>query len=652
MTDHASRTADLLQRAVQADPRNHVALVQLGRLHEQRGDWQSAIDCFERALAVEPRFWPAHERLGHALFASRDYGAAARHFTRITQLWPEWAPAYNNLGSALGALGRMSEAAAAFERAVALDPALVDAWLNYAQALEVLLRHSEAVDAYRRFLEQRSGHAVAQLRLGRVLHHMGDWAEAIARVQTALRLDPGYAEARWLLTILQIPSLYDAGDSPPSARARFEQELGPLEAWFDERRMARSGAVGTKVVGSMQPFYLAYDHSNHRDLLARYGDLCARLMAPAAPRAPTVAQPRGERQRVAIVSGQFYDQSVWTALVRGWCAGLDRSRLTLQLFHTRRIDDAETAIARRSCDAFIQEPTTLDGWIQAISRYRPDVILYPDLGMDPMTGKLAALRLAQVQWASWGHPETTGLPTIDAFVSADAFEPDDADSHYRERLIRLPGIGCRYSRLEVPQAEVDFAALGVDEAVPLIVCPGTPYKYLPRHDALLAAIARGVGRCTLVLFVDIVPELSARLERRIAEAFRREGVRAEERVRFVPRQPRPQFFAFMRRADVVLDTIGFSGFNTAMQAVQCGAPLVTMRGRYLRGRFGSGILERMGLADVVADTESGYVERAIRLCTDAVSSRGVRQRIVAGATRVLDDSAPVEALSRLLVDAR
>jgi predicted O-linked N-acetylglucosamine transferase (SPINDLY family) len=644
---HHPRGVALLERAVHVDPRNHEAQMRLGQAHEQAGRRDAAVECFRRALEAAPGFWPAHERLGYACFARRDYAAAAVEFNRVVELRPEHAPAYNNLGTTLGALGRMSEAITAFERAVALDPALAEAWLNYAQSLEALLRPSEAASAFRRFIQLRPDNAAAHVRLGRVLHQMGDWRAAVACLQAALRIDAELVEARWLLPMLQIPPVYDADDAPAAARSRFEHELRSLDEWFDRGR----AALAWNVVGSMQPFYLAYDETNHRDLLARYGDLCARLMAAHLRPAPAVVRSRGARARVAIVSGQFYDQSVWTAIVRGWCAALDRSRIELALFHTKRIDDAQTEVARRSCDAFIQEPGSLDAWIEALSHHAPDVIVYPDLGMDATTARLAALRLAPVQWASWGHPETTGLPTIDAFVSADAFEPGDADTHYRERLIRLPGIGCCYSRLDVPHVEVDLAALGIDERAPLLVCPGTAYKYLPRHDAILAAIARRVGRCTLVFFVDIVPELSSRHQHRMVEALRREGVPAD-RVRFVAHQSRPEFFGFMRRADAVLDTLGFSGFNTAMQAVQCGAPLVTMRGRYMRGRFGSGILQRMGLADAVADSESGYVEQAVRLCTDAAANRVLRRRVDERRARVFDDPEPVEALSQRLFEAR
>ena len=42
--------------------------------------------------------------------------------------------------------------------------------------------------------------------------------------------------------------------------------------------------------------------------------------------------------------------------------------------------------------------------------------------MSPTTYFLAFSRLAPVQIASWGHTETTGIDTIDYFLSTTLFE--------------------------------------------------------------------------------------------------------------------------------------------------------------------------------------------------------------------------------------
>ncbi len=242
--------------------------------------------------------------------------------------------------------------------------------------------------------------------------------------------------------------------------------------------------------------------------------------------------------------------------------------------------------------------------------------------MDQMTARLAALRNAPVQLAAWGHPVTTGLPTIDGYLSAAAFEPDNAQDHYRERLIALPNLGCCYRSLAVVPRTPDLEELSIDPRRPLLLCPGTPYKYQPEHDDLYVEIARRLGHVRLVFFEDMSLGIARTLHDRLERVFEESGLDPYEFLVLAPRLDRPTFFGLMQQADVFLDTIGFSGFNTVMQAIECGLPVVAYRGRFMRGRFGSGILQRMGLGELVAGTDAEYVDLVVRLCREpAVSFR-------------------------------
>jgi predicted O-linked N-acetylglucosamine transferase (SPINDLY family) len=107
----------------------------------------------------------------------------------------------------------------------------------------------------------------------------------------------------------------------------------------------------------------------------------------------------------------------------------------------------------------------------------------------------------------------------------------------------------------------------------------------------------------------------------------------------------------LKRAAVCLDTIGFSGFNTAMQAVECGAPIVAREGRFLRGRFASGILGRIALPELVARSEEEYVTIASRLCRDEGYRGEMRTRIESGRSALYEDITPVRALEDFLLEA-
>jgi predicted O-linked N-acetylglucosamine transferase (SPINDLY family) len=426
----------------------------------------------------------------------------------------------------------------------------------------------------------------------------------------------------------RLPATVVDDDEAARSRAEFASGLKELEKHYGGER----AALGHLAVGSTQPFYLAYQRGNHRDLLRAYGDLCARLMAAwrGAAARPSNASRR-DQFVLGVVSAHVGDHSVWTAIARGWLDRLDRERIDVRIFDLRK------------------DAAGLGTWVKRITEAKPDALLYPEVGMDAMTLRLAALRLAPRQLASWGHPMTTGLPTIDAYISADAMEPADAQDHYREKLVRLPGLGVFYEPLDAPNEKIDLARLGLPADRPLLLCPGLPFKYAARDDAVWAAIARRAANAHLVFFDTGPVAVREALRKRLEHAFVAAGLRFDDHVTLVPQLSRPQFFALMRRSALFLDSIGFSGFNTAMQAVECELPIVTLEGDALRGRFGAGILREMGLGEYIANDVQSYADIAVRLAQDADERERIRTRMREARAKVFGTEAPVRELEAFLL---
>jgi predicted O-linked N-acetylglucosamine transferase (SPINDLY family) len=98
-----------------------------------------------------------------------------------------------------------------------------------------------------------------------------------------------------------------------------------------------------------------------------------------------------------------------------------------------------------------------------------------------------------------------------------------------------------------------------------------------------------------------------------------------------------------------MDTIGFSGFNTAMQAVDCALPIVTREGSFMRGRFASGILKRIELPELIADSDQSYIELVIRLVQDKLYHSQVVNKINEMRHVLYDDPEPIRALENFLL---
>ena len=628
-------------KALSLDPDHAEALGNLGAVLALTGELREARSRLRRAVALQPRYPNAWFNLGAVLRRLHETEEAEQSCRRALALNPRMADAHLELGNVLADLGKPEQAEACYRKAIELDSTLAPAHARLAEVLKMTLRLEEAEASYRAALALQPSAATFQA-LGGVLYELDRPLEAREAFRRALEVDPELVEARWSLAVLRVIELDDAGRTEDAAA-----ELERLSAWLDSHRIDDP----SRAVGAMYPFDLAYRERNHRPLLERYGGLCAGLMERwrkkerLRPARPAGTQPI----RVGVVSAHVHEHSVWNAIVKGWVEHMDRGRFELSLFHLGIRQDAETDYARSRAAHFEAGARPLRRWVDAISERRPDVLIYPEIGMDLTSAQLACLRLAPLQLAAWGHPLTTGLPTVDAYLSAELFEPPGAGEHYRERLIALPNLGCCYEPYRVEALDPDPAEPGIEPGAPLLLCPGAPFKYAPGHDDVYPAIARALGACRLVFF-----ELNPRGARealiaRLKAAFARAGLDYERYVTFVPPLVRPAFYGLMKRADVLLDTIGFSGFNTTMQAVECGLPIVAWEGRFMRGRFASGIVKRMKLDDLVAKSEEEYIALAAKLAGDTAYREQIRAWIVAARDVLYEDKAPIRALEEFLM---
>lgn len=649
-----------LQRRKEPDARRAIALLrslapetgwadwQQGVLELQAGRLPQAQAALEAALAKDTQLADARYQLAVIWRQRGDNARALELCQTAVRADPSHALAHADLGALLREAGRHIEAAVHLEHAVQADPRLHTAWFNLGTLRLDQGQFGAAAQALGRSVAVEPKQADAHYWLGHAQMGQGEAEAARAAYAQALQVDPQFLRARWALAMAQLEPAPASVEVEAASRAAFADALDKLATWVRTRAPARA----FEAVAVTQPYYLAYQEANARELLGRYGALCAQAMSAWQKKAglagPAAPAPAGAPLRVGIVSAHLHDHSVWNAIVRGWLEHFERSRVDLHLFALSGHDDAQTRFARSRAAAFHSLNAGWQTAAQTLADSRLHVLVYPEVGMDSATGKLAALRLAPVQVASWGHPVTTGLPTIDHYVSAEAFEPADADTHYTEKLHRLPRLGCTPRRYGTAPARVDLPRLGVPAGARVLLCAGTSFKYTPAHDALWLAVARRCAPCRLLFFRGNPAGLTNRLEQRLRRVFDAAGLPFDEHVLFVPWQSQEGFFGLLGAAHVFLDNPGFSGFNTVMQAVECGTPIVAHEGGTMRANFGVAVLRQIGLGDWVASDVEGYAERVKRLCDDRALREQVSQTLRRGGDAVFGDRAASLAMQALL----
>ncbi len=661
----------LIEGAIKLDRRVPAFHCNLGNAYKGMGQIDSAIAAYLEAVRLDPNFQAAHNNLGNiyleqgrvaeglsshrrallmkaeALQQSGSFEDARIIYQELLKKNPLDSLSLHNLGLIALQQENYADAANLIERAIQLDRNVPEFHCNLGSAYKGMGQMDAAIAAYLESVRLNPDFAGVHNNLGNIYLEQGRLEEGIASYRCALELQPDFAEVRWQLAMTKIQLVAESTQEVAASRKEFLSELDELDAWFDTRM-----ALGHKAVGVYQPFYLAYQEEQNREILARYGALCARLMKYWLDE-QKLSQGSGDSHnplvRVGVVSAYIRNHSCWNAIVKGWVRHLDRSRIELHLLHTGTIQDEVTSWATTQSKTFEQGGKSLREWVDTITGKHLDVLIYPEISMDQMTAKLASLRLVPIQVASWGHPQTTGLPTMDYFLSAEDLEPPAAQDDYVEQLVLLPHLGVCYQPPQVASIDPDLAELGIDPERAILLCPGVPFKYVPQHDQVWVEIARKLDNCQFVFFTHTMQVLSSKLRLRLERAFANAGLDFSKHGVFIPWQRKDAFYGLMKRADVFLDTLGFSGFNTAIQAIECGLPVVTKQGRFMRGRLASGTLGRMGLTELIADTDEEYVNLVTRLVQDADFRQHVRMRIEASRSVLFDDTTPIRALENFLV---
>lgn len=673
--------------ALRHDPDNALANFAQAEIAERDGDIAAALDSLDHAVRVQPDFVAAHQRRGILHGERGDAIRAADAFTQVVTFDPTNARAYNNLGNALRTLGRLDAARSAFERAVALKPdydlAIANVAVMWRDAGEIqraeallraalarqtgkpplramvvmlagLLRERGELDAALPLYEQAiamapDSSAGEYFNLGRV-HAERDEPEpardAYRRAYGADRTDLRGA----LASRLGLPMIYADAAGVSRARERYVEGLDELHRLSDT---LVSGLTAAQVLDGLRwtNFFLAYQGRGDRELQASYGKFVQRLVELGAPEFRVPAPPRGGGGRLRIgFASAFFHVGTAGRYFRSWIADLDRRRFEIFIYHLYPGLDAIATEIKAHADRFVEfggsraRPSVIAPVIRGDAL---DVLVYPELGMDHTSFALAALRLAPRQLAGWGHPVTSGHPTIDAFVTCSDMEPPDAERHYVERLLYLPGIGTRYRRPELPEPRTR-ASLSLPDDRVLLLCPQSLFKVHPDNDALFAEVLAANPAALLVMFDGRHPRVTERFMRRVSRVFDDHGVSARDRLRILPAIAHDDYLRINLACDAMLDTLYWSGGNTSLDALACGLPVVTLPGDFMRGRQSAAMLRIVGAPDLVAHDRSDYVRIATRAIGDAPWRRKLAETIRSNRGALFDTQAPVAALAGLL----
>lgn len=632
----AAQAEARLRNAAALHPASASPHALLANLLDTRGRHAEALEAYRRALEIDPR--QPELRLGYAGLLQRTNASdeAESQYAQVVSERPEWAPAFVNYGLAALQRAEWRKALELLERAASLAPDMVEAHTNLALALNQLGMRRSAIEHAQIALRIDPGNDAALQNLVAVHCDMGN-GEAARNALLSSGASTRSDGAR-IAVALAVPAILESSEEMRSVRERLAEDLARLE------RADLSLEDPAAEVGVM-PFFLAYHGENDRGLL----ESMARLYRKACPALDYAAPGCGTRRsadgriRVGVVSNSLHNHSVGR-VTRGLIAKLDRERFTVRAFGFRPAFDALSRAIADDADEWVTLPRDLRSAREAVGRHELDVILYPDVGPDPLTYFMTFARLAPVQCTTWGHPVTSGVAALDYYLSTDYFETARSEAHYSEKLVRLHDVAYPGYHYRPPETQPSAApAPGFDRGRRVYFCPQALAKFHPEFDAILTGILRRDPGGEVVIVHDEDgdayrrPRLEARLEKTAADVA--------ARIVFLPRTPgREGYMQRLRSCDVALDTLHYSGGTTSLDALECGTLVVTLPSAFNRGRHTYGFFRRIGHTATVAGSPEDYVDLAVRIATDPELRAHLRREQNERAQALYEDAGAVKQI--------
>jgi predicted O-linked N-acetylglucosamine transferase (SPINDLY family) len=221
--------------------------------------------------------------------------------------------------------------------------------------------------------------------------------------------------------------------------------------------------------------------------------------------------------------------------------------------------------------------------------------------------------LAEYQIAWWGHPITSGIPTIDYYFGLDV-EVNGAIDHYSEQLVRMnymntsPILAVSKEILKLNEFD-----LGIPENSKFCSVIGRLFKFHPIFDeALFEILERTPSNIYLVFIAEQVSEINKLLFDRLHNSTRF-SVDLINRIKLVEFK---YYKEVLVKSECVLDTFPYGGCLTAHDALSNGIPMVTMPMEHVRGRYSYGIYRQMEHTELIARNIYDYIQIAVKILTD------------------------------------
>jgi len=604
------------------------AFYNLGVALKELGNLEGAIENYKKTIALNPACPEAFYNLGIALKEQGNLEESIENYQKAIAVKPDYHEAFNNLGSVLQEQGNLEGAIENYKKAIALNPACQQTYNNLGNALVEQGNLPNAIENYKRAIFLKPDFHQAFYNICNILQNNNYIKDAMQ-----LHRNKQFRQLKDLIKInnaLLLPPIYNNKQDLLHWRKRLHKNVhkGINDNWEIPDSQLHS-VLGT--------FYLVYQGYNNVKINAHIAKMLKpsiryvvdnhkqpKIGSEAPVYDPFDQNKTCKKIKIGFISTHFRQHSV-TNFYKNLIINIPKDGFQIHVYGTNnKIDPVHETIKEYADNFSLLNSDNIIYNQQLIAGHQLDILVYLDIGMSNITYFLAFTRLATIQCVLMGHPDTTGIPTLDYYISGQIFEIPTAQKHYTEKLIRIKGMPIMYDKPAFPVKLKTKKTLGLDPTGNIYVCPMNPIKLHPDFDEAVAGILEQDPQ-GIIYFFHIKNNFNLNINERFAKTM---PAAVLNRIRFLPQANKDDFLQIIRHSAVVLDTYHFGGGNTSLLALACGTPIVTLPSRYLRARWTYGYYQLIGLPDCIAKNNTEYIRLAVKLGTNKLFRQKIKKAIL------------------------
>ncbi len=561
-----------LVRAIQAQPANANALAKLGKIYSLRQEFSKAEQCYDKALIHNPNHVEAHIDLAAIKEKTGQLDSALGHYQKALALAPDNMRAHNNLSIILCLMGAHEDALAAANTALHLNPSSPEAYNNQANALYRLGRLEEAATALKQALHYRPDDAETHANLGRILLLQGKTEQSLVCHRRTIELQPDLNSAHSLL-------LYTMNYSQQLSRAEI---FKAHTDWAEKHEPANR----------QQP-----THNN-------------------------TAEPE-RRLRIGYVSADFRGHSV-AFFFEPILANHNQQTFEIYCYSDTLKTDQTTKRMQglskhwRNCCSLSDADVA-----QMIIDDQIDILI--DLAGHTDNNRLSmfASQPAPIQATYLGYPNTTGLRSMQYFITDRHCDPEpESDQYYSEKLRRLPNAFFCY------QPPANSPAVAATPVLKNGYISFASFNNLAKIGddvvKLWADVLKAVPDSRLLIQCLSLNDPPTRV--RFEDLFAANEIDTN-RIDFTAAKDFDSYLSGHADVDIVLDTLPWNGHTVSCHALWMGVPVITLAGNRHSARMGASILTNLDLNDCIANSEPEFIAAAVALSQDTQQLAHLRQAL-------------------------